>query len=230
MKFTQVVINLSFILISVLVLSNCTVSPSEPQLPGENEEFAGICFETEILPLLVSRCGSSGCHNATDKADDIDLTSYEEIRKEVRPGNPSDSELVEYMYETGEDAMPPSPLEPMKPEQIKLIEDWITDGAKNTTNCVSTGPCEIPTPVSFKNDIIPIIDNYCYGCHNTADPQGGYSYSTHAETLKSVNDGTLLGSIRFESGYVAMPENSNKMPSCNIDLIRVWIEEGALDN
>lgn len=38
---------------------------------------------------------------------------------------------------------------------------------------------------------------------------------------------TLLGSSR---GLEAMPENSKKMPSCNIDLIRIWIEEGAMDN
>lgn len=230
MRYIQVVIKMSFIVCIIIGFTKCTVTPNDSVTTGETGQVEGICFETEILPLLVSRCGSSGCHNATDKADGIDLTSYEEIRKEVKPGDPADSELVEYMYETGEDAMPPSPAEPMKDAQIKLIEDWITDGAKNTTNCVSTGPCEINTPVSFKNDIIPIIDNYCYGCHNTADPQGGYSYSTHSETLKSVDDGTLLGSIRFESGYEAMPENSNKMPSCNIDLIRVWIEEGAMDN
>ena len=210
-------------------LSQCTVTPNEVAT-GPDGEVEGICFETEILPLLVSRCGNSGCHNAIDKEEGIDLTSYEGIRKEVKPGDPSDSEIIEYMYEKGEDAMPPSPAESLRTEQIKLIEDWISDGAKNTTNCIPAGPCEINTPVSFKNDVLPIIDNYCYGCHSTSDPQGGYSFTTYDETLKSVNDGTLLGSIRFDNGYEAMPENSNKMPTCNIDLIRIWIEEGAMDN
>ena len=211
-------------------LTQCVVTPNEASVDPLSGEFTGICFETEILPLMVSRCGNSGCHNSTDRADDIDLTTYEGILKEVKPGDPGDSEIIESMYETGEDIMPPPPAEPMKNEQIKLIEDWISDGAKNTTDCVSTGPCNPTSPVSFKDDLLPIIDNYCYGCHNTADPQGGYSYSTHNETMKSVNDGTLMGSIRFESGYEAMPEKSNKMPSCNIDLIQLWIDEGAMDN
>lgn len=234
MRLNQVVVKGSFTFFVLMGLSQCTVTPNEEVATGPDGEevvpFEGICFETEILPLLVSRCGNSGCHNAIDREDGIDLTSYEAILKEVKPGDPSDSEIIESMYERGEDVMPPFPAELMKTEQIKLIEDWISDGAKNTTNCVPSGPCNIDAPVSFKNDVLPIIDNYCYGCHSTVDPQGGYSYSTYNETLKSVNDGTLLGSIRFENGYVAMPENSKKMPSCNIDLIRIWIEEGVVDN
>lgn len=230
MKYIQVVIKVSFAFLIILVVTQCTVTPNEEVTTGPDGEVVGICFETEILPLLVSRCGSPGCHNSIDREEGIDLTSYETIRKEVKPGNPSDSDIIEYMYETGEDAMPPSPAEPMKKEQIKLVKDWISEGAKNTTNCVSTGPCEVNTPVSFKNDVLPIIDNFCFGCHNSADPQGGYSYSNYNETLKSVNNGTLLGSISFDNGYIAMPYNSSMMPTCNIDLIRIWIEEGAIDN
>ncbi len=225
MQFNQVFVNVSVGLLFLLGLSQCVVTPEESVASLE-----GICFETEILPLMVSRCGSSGCHNAIDRADGIDLTSYEAILKEVKPGDPGDSEIIEYMYETGEDAMPPSPAEPLKNEQIKLIENWISSGAANTVNCAGIGSCNVNSPISFNRDVLPIIDNYCFGCHNTADPQGGYSYSTHNETLKSVNDGTLMGSIRFETGYEAMPENSNKMPSCDIDLIRLWIDEGAMDN
>jgi len=227
MKLNQVVVKMSLGLIVLLGLSQCVVTPNEEPVDPLSE---GICFETDILPLMVSRCGNSGCHNSTDKADNIDLTSYQGILKEVKPGNPGDSELIEYMYETGDDIMPPPPAEPLSMEQIKLMEDWISDGARYTINCASSGPCSPTSPVSFITDILPIIDNYCYGCHNTADPQGGYSYSTHNETMKSVNDGTLMGSIRFESGYVAMPENSSKMPACNIDLIQLWIDEGASDN
>lgn len=232
MKFNQVIVSGGWAVLLIIGLAQCTVTPNEEVTDpnGEVVNFEGICFETEILPLMVSRCGNSGCHNATDKADGIDLTSYEAILKEVKPGDPEDSEIIEYMYETGEDAMPPSPAEPLNEVQIKLVEDWISDGAKNTINCESTGPCTIDSPVSFKNDVLPIIDNYCFGCHNTQDPQGGYSYSTHSETMKSVNDGTLMGSILFEDGYVAMPYNSNMMSTCNIDIIRVWIEEGATDN
>ena len=230
MKFIQVVVKISLTLLIMVTISQCTVTPNQPTTDPVTGEFVGICFETQILPLMVSRCGNTGCHNAVDKEEGIDLTSYEGIRKEVKPGKPGDSELIEYMYESGEDAMPPAPTEPLSSEQIKLVEDWISDGAKNTINCAPTGPCNINSPVSFRNDVLPIIDNYCYGCHNTADAQGGYSYSTYNETLKSVNDGSLMGSIKFENGYIPMPENSNKMQTCNIDLIQLWIDEGGEDN
>jgi len=233
MKYIQVVVKVSFALLIIMGLSQCTVTPNEGGTIGPGGEVIsgeGICFETEILPLLVSKCGNSGCHNAKDRRDGIDLTSYDAIRREVKSGNPSRSKIIEVMYGNGEEAMPPYPAERMKSDQIRLIENWISDGAKNTTNCASTGPCNINTPVTFKNDVVPILDNFCSGCHRTADPQGGFSFSTYNETKKSVNSNRLLGSIQFKNGFVSMPYNSSKMPSCNVDMIRIWIEEGAMDN
>ena len=43
-------------------------------------------------------------------------------------------------------------------------------------------------------------------------------------------DGSFLGTIMFESGYVGMPYNGNPIPDCKIDEIRIWIENGYLND
>jgi hypothetical protein len=43
------------------------VTPYEEVTIGLDVGEEGICFETENLPLLVSRSENSVCHNATDK-------------------------------------------------------------------------------------------------------------------------------------------------------------------
>ena len=232
MKFQVQTDKLIFALFTTMLFSQCIVTPDIIPLSEDptSPQFEGICFETEILPIFVSRCGGPGCHNETDKEDDIILTNYVGIRKELKPGDPRNSEVIEYMYETGEDAMPPSPQDPVPTEQIKRIEKWIADGAWNTTGCEPTGPCDPGSSVSFNSNVLPVIDKYCFGCHNDADPQGGYSYSTYETTMKSVNDGTLLGSIRFENNFVAMPYKTNKMPNCDIEIIVAWVDQGVKNN
>lgn len=230
MKSRNKILNGVIVAFTIAYISSCTVTPIENSQVNPGPQFEGTCFETEVLPILVSRCATSGCHNTIDKADDIDLTSYAEIIKEVEPGNPGDSEIIETMYDNGDDAMPPLPAERVPQGQITVIENWIKEGALNTTDCNNNTNCNLTIEISFANQVIPIIDKYCYGCHSTNDPQGGYAYTTYNETLKSVNDGTLVGSIRFDNGFVAMPHNTNKMPDCEVNTIVTWVEQGAMNN
>lgn len=213
-----------------ICINSCVVTPIENSMVNPGSQFEGTCFETDVLPILVSRCATSGCHNTIDRAYDIVLTNYGDIIKELEPGNPAKSEIIETMYDTGEDAMPPFPAERVPQDQISIIETWIQEGAFNTTNCNNNTNCDLTIEISFANQVIPIIDKYCYGCHNTGDPQGGYAYTTYEETLKSVNDGTLVGSIQFDNGFVAMPHNSNKMPDCEVKTIATWVDQGAMNN
>ncbi|MBK9270337.1 MAG: hypothetical protein IPM48_01975 [Saprospiraceae bacterium] len=55
--------NLKFIVIGILVfLVSLTACTNEFESNGQN-----ICFETDVLPVLVSNCTQSGCHNDIDK-------------------------------------------------------------------------------------------------------------------------------------------------------------------
>jgi len=87
------------------------------------------------------------------------------------------------------------------------------------------------TSVSFSADIQPIIEQNCFGgCHNGVTPVGGFLLTTHAGVKAKVDDGRLFGAVDHQAGFVAMPQSGSKLSDCNLDLIKAWIDDGALDN
>ena len=126
------------------------------------------------------------------------------------------------------DIMPPPPAAALSSEQIAQIGQWIDQGALNN-ECTSIANCDIEN-VTFLNNVQPIVQNKCQGCHSGVAPQGGISLSSYIEIKASVNSGRFLGSINHSSGYAAMPPSSAKLPSCDIDQIMRWINDGAPNN
>ena len=212
------------------------VDPDNPitQNPGE----ANLCpdgvvsFQYEILPLMVSNCAFSGCHDAGTAADEIVLDSYNNIIKEVEPNNIDDSELYESIDEDDDpdDIMPPPPYQPLTLEQKDLVRNWINQGAQNT-NCGT--PCD-PASASFATDIFPLIEQYCIGCHNSnfnqGQGQGMVNLETYELTKPYALDGSFVGSIKYDPAYSIMPPSGGQLSECHIGQVEKWISEGALDN
>lgn len=48
--------------------------------------------------------------------------------------------------------------------------------------------------------------------------------------IKSVNDGSLTGTIQHAPNWESMSRNRDKMSDCEVEHLLVWIREGALDN
>lgn len=93
------------------------------------------------------------------------------------------------------------------------------------------GPLDcVPANVSFKNDVVPIMDNYCNSCHNKANQSGGVRTDNYNEIKIVANNGRLLGSIKHEDGYTAMPQGVETLSSCSVSKIEVWITEGTQNN
>jgi len=186
-----------------------------------------ISFQHEILPLMISGCAYSGCHDAASAEDDIILDSYENIIKEVSPGDPNNSELYESIIETDpNDIMPPPPHAPLTSVQIELVKNWILQGAENTT----CGTACDTTQTSYAAHIFPLLQIYCTGCHSPALAEAGVRLDTYDEVKIYVASGSLIGSIRHEPLYAIMPPGGSKMSACRIRQIEKWIEEGALNN
>lgn len=93
-----------------------------------------------------------------------------------------------------------------------------------------SGECTVPTTLSFKTDVLPILDSRCNSCHAGIAPSAGISLANYTDVMKSVNNGSLMGSITWAAGFSAMPKNSGKMSSCEIQKIQTWIDQGALNN
>ena len=94
-----------------------------------------------------------------------------------------------------------------------------------------------PTPVggdsaavSFSRTLQPLLNTYCTSCHGGDQPSGGIILVGYAQVRKYADTGQLLGAISHQAGYSPMPKDGNKLPATDIDLVRRWIEQGALNN
>ena len=84
--------------------------------------------------------------------------------------------------------------------------------------------------MSYSSDVLPIIQDNCYTCHNQAGNQGGVTLEGYAAFKVYIDNGKLLGAIKHESGFQPMPQNQPKLIQCQIDKIQAWVDQGALNN
>jgi cytochrome c553 len=91
------------------------------------------------------------------------------------------------------------------------------------------GEC-ITTDISYAQDIAPLIQQQCYGCHSAAINTGNITLEGHSNFVNHAVNGRLLGAIKHTQGFIAMPQNAPKLSDCNIAKIEQWITDGALNN
>ena len=199
------------------ILGDSTVSTCHPDT---------VYFRNTILPLVVSSCATTGCHDNVSRKDGIILTDYNSILTtgKIRPGNPDDSEFFESLTDTGDDLMPPPPYSKLDSEQIEKIRIWILQGAKD--NFCQEG-CDT-TQITFTGTIWPMMQQYCTGCHSAANPGGGIVIAGYNDLVALAGNGSLMGSVRWESGFAGMPTN-RQMSACDISLLQKWIDDGLTD-
>lgn len=185
-----------------------------------------IYFDTQIMPLMVSSCAYSGCHDAASRRHGVDLSSYSKIMSTggVNPGKPTQSKLYKVMISTGEEPMPPSGK--LSNNKISLVYNWILQGALNNSD--PNQACD-STQFAYAANVKPILDSYCTSCHSSTNLSGGFSLQNFNTVKTKAEAGSLLGSIKHQNPYSNMPPGS-MIPDCDIAIIRNWIEAGAQNN
>src|SRR5580693_2401284 len=95
------------------------VPRSEPQAPE-------IDYVHDIGPIFKAHCLS--CHSGPHPSDDLDLSTVSSMRKakELTPGK--DNPIIERLTAHNADRMPLNAA-PLQPQDIKLIQIWIEQGA-----------------------------------------------------------------------------------------------------
>lgn len=218
------------ILMFVGVLLACTHEPAlVDEVPGPVDPGCitdgKVCFESSVLPIFISACARSGCHDAVTAEEGYILSSYSTImRKGIQPGNASESKLYKILFKTGEDRMPPDgSLTSAQKDSIAL---WINQGALNTTNCNCY--CD-PSLYTYAAVISPLLSNKCTFCHKPGNLSGNIDLSTYNAARTQALNGNLFGSISHSDGYVAMPVGG-KLSDCEIEQVREWVNAGALND
>ena len=187
-----------------------------------------ISFDRQILPIMVSSCAYSGCHDTQSHEDGVILEDYDGIRDEVKPFDVNDSKIIEtFRANVNSDKyMPPLPAIAITDEQVQMVEDWISQGATHTA-------CNIPCnslETSWSDNIYPLLQNSCMGCHQATNDLGGVNLENYEQVQFYVLSCSLLGSIKHAHGYDPMPEVALKLTDCQIAMVENWITEGALNN
>lgn len=184
---------------------------------------ASVCFERDVLPVLRSSCGTTGCHDATTAEDGVILTSYGSVMKKnglVKPFDPTESELYEVItkHPNDEDFMPPKPYAPLNQAAIDSIYNWIAKGALNE-QCANT--CDTTGTISYLANIQPVIQSNCISCHGSSNPYGGLKLTNYTETMNAIKNNNLLASVNHQTGASAMPP-SYSISNCEIRTFELW--------
>src|SRR5215213_8465232 len=96
--------------------------------------------------------------------------------------------------------------------------------------------------VSYFKQIRPIFQAHCQGCHQPAKSRGDYVMTSFKALLdggasgeKAIvaakpNESKLLKDITPVKGKARMPEGKKPLHESEIDLVKKWIAEGAVDD
>jgi uncharacterized membrane protein len=91
--------------------------------------------------------------------------------------------------------------------------------------------------VSFADQIMPILEARCTQCHSEEDAELGLKVDTYEGIMGGSDYGTVIeagdpdGSLLLEMIIAGdMPEDGDPVPAEEIELLRMWIAEGALNN
>lgn len=103
-------------------------------------------------------------------------------------------------------------------------------------------PDKAPASVSFYQQIRPIFQAKCQGCHQPAKPSGEYVMTSFDDMLAggeseltaiapgNPDDSYLIDLITSVDGRAEMPQDGEPLSDGDVALVRRWIEQGAVDD
>jgi len=219
----------AFLIILPIALSSChhsadlSIAPPKPPPPGPEFKCSHdiIFFRNSVLPVILTGCARTGCHDETKHRSDLVLDSYSGIMSLVTPFDPQGSKLYKVLFSNPGKRMPPDT--PLSMDQKSVIYWWIAQGA-NSNKCDSTG-CD-STNVTYTASIAPICAAWCTGCHGGSKPANGISLETYDGVAACANSNRLMGALYHDSGFYPMPKGGSSLTPCEIDLFQKWINIG----
>lgn len=124
-------------------------------------------------------------------------------------------------------------------KKLKSLALSLSFSALVFTSCVSANEEELLPQeeevenVSFATDIVPLLTTNCTGCHSNAtkDVAGaGIGLEDYADVKSSVDSGKFWAAINHDASASPMPKFGSKMDATTLNVIKSWIDQGALDN
>src|SRR5688500_18962391 len=154
-----------------------------------------VSFHNDLRPIFNASCNA--CHKPEKTKGDLDMTTYAALLKggkhgsTVVAGDAGKSKLLE-MVSGDEPEMPPDD-DPLKKEQIALIERWIREGAKDDTPAAGTARVEPPTYLAP-----PVISTMAFSPDGSLLAVSGY----HEVLLHKADGSALVGRLVGEAARI----------------------------
>lgn len=130
---------------------------------------------------------------------------------------------------------------PVAEAMQRLVEVGLPVGApvaEAASSAVAEGGEEsIPEVVSFQEHILPVFIDRCGECHGDDLPEEGLEVTSYRTLMMGSIYGSVIkpgdpdGSYLFDQIATGkMPKRGDSLTTAQIETVRRWIEQGALDN
>jgi len=219
-----------------------------------------IFFDDEVFPLLEEVCFK--CHSVEKEKGELRLDSLTALLKGgengsiLTPGDPSASLMIQALAHDGELKMPPKKQLPKY--DIEVLTKWVAMGAPWGTSPENTDPTkpvrakdvplatlaiDIGEPISFNQDIRPILTNHCYACHgpdekarkarlrldNEKDAKAALKSGRFAVVPRELGESQLFNRIAAADLDDKMPPSDfhKQLTSEQMETLGRWILQGA---
>src|SRR5262245_13823863 len=105
-----------------------------PQRAAAQQPKGPVSFINDVAPILKENCYA--CHDAKKRKGDLDMTTFERFLKggkkdtPITAGKPDESLICDVLTAKDKSRMPPQDVsEPLPPQKIAVIQQWIKEGA-----------------------------------------------------------------------------------------------------
>ena len=182
-----------------------------------------VSFHKDIRPLFTATC--NGCHRPEKSKGELDMTSYAALMKggkkgtPVVPGDPQSSVLFKMIH--GPEPEMPEDGDPLKPEQVALVERWIKEGARDDTPDPALAKVEPPV-----YSAPPVIASLAFSPDGKLLAVNGYQEIVLHKADGSAIEGRLVGDApRVES--IAFSKDGKYLAACGgspaeFGSVQVW--------
>ncbi|WP_299120084.1 hypothetical protein [uncultured Winogradskyella sp.] len=93
----------------------------------------------------------------------------------------------------------------------------------------SDDPGDPDVLVNYTDDVQPIIQNACIGCH-ASPPVNGAPFALVNFSQVNQRANGIISRISLQSGSAGAMPPSGRLPQATIDKVQQWINDGKLEN
>ncbi len=103
-----------------------------------------------------------------------------------------------------------------------------------------TVAAEAESKITYQDHVQPILREKCFVCHNPNKQSGGLDMTNHTNLMQGGSSGPVIEPGDAEASYLYMlvthteepymPPESPRLPDALLEMLRAWIDGGALEN